>query len=105
MKKNISLPDDAGAAPSYDFGEGAAVPAPAAANDGLIFDDGEPFALANAGSSSVSAGSAKPVASISTLADYLVNGFWHYNSDIAHHWASSTITYNISGLNAAEQLL
>ena len=42
---------------------------------------------------------------ISTLADYLINGFWQYNHTIAHHWASSTITYNISGLNAAEQFL
>ena len=51
----------------------------------------------------VSAG--KPVASIATLADYLVNGFWQYNSTLAHHWASNTITYNITGLNAAEQFL
>jgi len=105
MKKNYSLPDDAGAAPSYDFGDGAPMALPVAANDGLIFDDGEPFALFAAGSGSVSAGSAKPVASIATLADYLINGFWQYNSAIAHHWASSTITYNISGLNAAEQFL
>ncbi|SHM81480.1 M10 family metallopeptidase C-terminal domain-containing protein [Bradyrhizobium lablabi] len=105
MKKNTSLPDDAGAAPSYGYGDGAAMPAPAAANDGLIFDDGEPFALAAAGSGSVSAGSTKPVATIATLADYLINGFWQYNSAIAHHWASNTITYNISGLNAAEQFL
>ena len=48
---------------------------------------------------------AKPVTSIATLADYLVNGFWQYNNTIAHHWASSTITYNISGLNSAEQFL
>ncbi len=40
-----------------------------------------------------------------TLADYLVNGFWQYNSTIAHHWASNTITYNISRLNSAEQFL
>ena len=48
---------------------------------------------------------AKPVASIATLADYLVNGFWQYNNTIAHHWASNTITYNITGLNSAEQFL
>ena len=105
MKKNISLPDDAGAAPSYDFGDSAVMPAPSAANDGLIFDDGEPFALAAAGSISVSAGSSSPVATIATLANYLINGFWQYNNTIAHHWASSTITYNISGLNTAEQFL
>src|SRR4030095_7593675 len=51
----------------------------------------------------VSAG--KPVASIATLADYLVNGFWAYNSTPAHHWASNTISYNITGLNSAEQFL
>ena len=45
------------------------------------------------------------MASIATLADYLVNGFWQYNSAIAHHWASNTITYNITGLNSAEQFL
>ncbi|MCA6117817.1 M10 family metallopeptidase C-terminal domain-containing protein [Bradyrhizobium sp. WSM 1738] len=53
----------------------------------------------------VVATAAKPVASIATLADYLINGFWHYNSTIAHHWASNTITYNISGLNSSEQFL
>lgn len=51
----------------------------------------------------VSAG--KPVASIATLADYLVNGFWQYNSAPAHHFASNTISYNITGLNSAEQFL
>jgi len=106
MKKSYSLPDDNGAAPSYDFGDAVPLPAPAAANDGLIFDDGEPFALADTTTSgSTSAGSAKPVATIATLADYLINGFWQYNSSIAHHWASSTVTYNITGLNAAEQFL
>src|SRR5262249_1427707 len=47
----------------------------------------------------------KPVATIAQLADYLVNGFWQYNSAIAHRWASNTITYNIDALNAAEQFL
>ena len=70
-------------------------------------DEGEPYAFAvDAGSSgSVSAGAAKPVATIAQLADYLVNGFWQYNSSIAHHWASPTITCNIAGLNTAEQFL
>jgi serralysin len=106
MKKSYSLPEDAGVGPSFDFGDDAAMPPPAAVDDGLIFDEGEPFALASTTTSgSVSAGSAKPVATIATLADYLVNGFWQYNSSIAHHWASSTVTYNITGLNAAEQFL
>jgi serralysin len=108
MKKNYWLPDDAGAAPSYDFGDSAPMPAPAAANNTLfVDDDADSFPLATnaASSSSVSASSAKPVVAISTLADYLINGFWQYNNTVAHHWASSTITYNISGLNAAEQFL
>ena len=105
MKRNTWLPNDIGAAPSYDYGDGGPVPVPAVANYGLIFDDGEPFPVAAAGAASVSAGSAKPVATIATLADYLINGFWQNNGTIAHHWASSTITYNISGLNSAEQFL
>jgi serralysin len=107
MKKNTSFPDDVGAAPSYD--EGSPMPALAAANGGLFVDndgDSYPLALSDAtAGSSTSAGSAKPVATIATLADYLINGFWQYNHTTAHHWASSTITYNIGGLNAAEQFL
>jgi serralysin len=71
-------------------------------------DDGDPFPLAAGGSASTSAGtgSSAPVASIATLADWLVNGFWTtYSGSIAHHWASSTITYNLGNLNAAEQAL
>ncbi len=72
-----------------------------------MVDDGEPYALAStaAGSVDVSAASAKPVATIPQLANYLVNGFWQYNGALAHHWASNTISYNITGLNAAEQFL
>jgi serralysin len=51
-------------------------------------------------SGATSAATAKPVATIAQLADYLVNGFWS-----AHHWASHTISYNIDGLNPAEQFL
>ncbi len=47
----------------------------------------------------------KPVGTIAQLADYLINGFWQYEGTIAHHWATNTITYNISGLTAAEQFL
>ena len=71
--------------------------------------DGDSFPMADltvaAGSGGTSAGGAKPVATIAQLADYLVNGFWQYNSTIAHHWASNTISYNISGLTSAEQFL
>ena len=53
----------------------------------------------------LAANAAKPVATIPQLADYLVNGFWQYNGEIAHHWASTTITYNINGLTTAEKFL
>ncbi|MDP3689415.1 M10 family metallopeptidase C-terminal domain-containing protein [Bradyrhizobium sp.] len=56
-------------------------------------------------SSNVVTSAAKPVATIAQLGDYLVNGFWQDNDTIAHHFGSSTITYNISGLNANEQML
>ena len=62
------------------------MPAHKGATDTLfVDDDADPYPLAEGvgGSTSVSAG--KPVASIATLADYLVNGFWQYNSAIAHH--------------------
>ncbi len=70
-------------------------------------DDVFPFAPAagDAGSSSVVTSAAKPVGTIAQLANYLVNGFWQYNNTIAHHFGSSTITYNINGLNANEQML
>ena len=54
---------------------------------------------------SLSSSAAKPVATIPQLADYLVNGFWQFNGEIAHHWGASTIFYNISGLTTAEKFL
>ena len=70
-------------------------------------DAGDSFPLADLSASAAGSttSAAKPVATIAQLADYLVNGFWQYNGTIAHHWATSTITYNIDGLNAAEQAL
>ena len=107
MKRSYLLADDVWATQWFDFGDRAAVPAPATAADTLYVDEGEPYELAVEAASpvDVSAGSPKPVASIAQLADYLVNGFWQYTGNIAHHWASSTITYNINGLNSAEQFL
>jgi len=58
-----------------------------------------------AGTTSSTTSASKPVGTIPQLADYLVNGFWQWNGMIAHHWATNTISYNISGLNAAEQAL
>ena len=82
------------------------MPLSPSANNAAFADDGDPFPLAIASSgSTTSASSAKPVATIPQLADYLVNGFWQYNSTIAHHWSSNTVSFNINGLNASEQLL
>ncbi|MEH2544236.1 Ca2+-binding RTX toxin-like protein [Bradyrhizobium sp. AZCC 2262] len=105
MKKNDLRSDQIWALPSLDAGE-PGVPAHGGATDVLFVDDDPdryPLAEGVVGSISVSAG--KPVASIATLADYLVNGFWQDSSAIAHHWASNTVTYNISALNSAEQFL
>src|SRR3569833_2726198 len=56
-----------------------------------------------AGTSTTS--SSSTVGTIPQLADYLINGFWQYNGTIAHHWGSSTISYNINGLTTAEKAL
>ena len=48
---------------------------------------------------------AKPIATIPQLAGYLTSGFWQYNSTIAHHWGSATITYNVNDLTTAERFL
>ena len=47
----------------------------------------------------------KPVGTTADLADWLLTGFWQYEGTSGHHWGSNTITYNIDGLNAAEQFL
>jgi serralysin len=83
----------------------APFPGRAPVNDVLEVDDGDPFPLAAETVTTITTSAAKPVASIATLADYLINGFWQYNSALAHHWASNTITYNINGLNSSEQFL
>jgi Ca2+-binding RTX toxin-like protein len=87
---------------------GADLPRP---SQGPAVDDDDLFPRPNlvtadsSGAAIVDAGAVKPVATIAQLADYLVNGFWAFNHASAHHWASSTISYNIDGLNAAEQFL
>jgi serralysin len=107
MKKNGLLSDDIWALQALEPGTGTPASAPDAVRETMFRDQGDSFPLADAAGSvfnlEVSAG--KPVASIATLADYLVNGFWAYNSTPAHHWASNTISYNIAGLNSAEQFL
>ena len=105
MKKNGLLSDDIWFFQAPDVATGA--PATEAAHDTMFRDDGDLFPLADAAGSvfELVVSAAKPVASIATLADYLVNGFWAYSNTIAHHFASNTISYNINGLNAAEQFL
>ncbi|MGY2904987.1 M10 family metallopeptidase C-terminal domain-containing protein [Bradyrhizobium sp. URHC0002] len=106
MKKNDLLSDETWAFQTFEAGTGTAGLPPDAKHDTQFLSDGDSFPRADAAASAeivVSAG--KPVASIATLADYLVNGFWQYNNTPAHHWASNTITYNITGLNSAEQFL
>jgi serralysin len=106
MKKNHSPFDEAWTFAAPDADGGAPVPAHGAVHGTRDFDDdGDSFPLAAEVVTSVVTSAAKPVASIAGLADYLVNGFWQYNNTSAHHWASHTITYNITGLNSAEQFL
>jgi hypothetical protein len=105
MKKNHSPFDDVWTFAAPDAGSGAPVSAHEGTNETLVIDEGEPFPLAADVVGSITTTAGKPVASIATLADYLVNGFWQYNSALAHHWASNTVTYNISALNSAEQFL
>jgi Ca2+-binding RTX toxin-like protein len=101
MKKSHAPFDDVWTFAAPDAGNGAAL----AAHDTLVIDDGDPFPLAADTVTTVVTSAAKPVASIATLADYLVNGYWQYANSSAHHWASYTITYNIRGLNSAEKFL
>jgi Ca2+-binding RTX toxin-like protein len=74
----------------------------------IFFDDGDgvfPLAADTVGGGEITLNAPTTVATTAQLADYLVNGFWAYNNALPHHWASNTITYNISGLNADEQFL
>ena len=81
---NSALPEGAGLAPADD--------------------DSYPLAAA-AAAISAPLNAPKPVASIAQLADYLINGFWQAVGESAHRWGTSTITYNIEDLNAAEKFL
>ena len=104
-KKPHLLSDDDGGAPASDGGAipSGGLPRSAAATG----DEGDGFPLTTFAATDASSASTatKPVASIPQLADYLINGFWQYNNTFAHHWSTSTISYNITGLNAAEQFL
>jgi serralysin len=107
MKKNDLLSDEIWAFQTFEAAAGEAAFQSGRTHDIEFGDDGDPYQLAlnAAGVSSGAVYAAKPVASIATLANYLVSGFWQYNNTVAHHWASNTITFNISGLNSAEQFL
>jgi serralysin len=112
-KKSFALfSGDGGSAALFgpDYGGAPVAQAPEASLPGFASapsDDIYPRADVAAADTSgdTSAATAKPVATIAQLADYLVNGFWQDNRTIAHHWASHTISYNIDGLNPAEQFL
>ncbi len=97
MKKTFPYDDDTA-------GEGPFGPR---ANAGNWTDAGDNFPLAVFAGTSINGatGNAAAVATIPQLADWLVNGFWSYEGTNAHHWASTTITYNINGLNSAEKFL
>ncbi|MEH2625591.1 serralysin [Bradyrhizobium sp. AZCC 1719] len=107
MKKNDLFSDEIWPFQPFASGAGDRALQPEGTQDQEFGDEGEPYPLAleAASVSSGEAYAAKPVASIATLADYLVNGFWQYNNNIAHRFASNTITFNINGLNSAEQFL
>ena len=105
MKKTHLPFDDVWTFAAPDAGSGATISMQGPAHEALVIDDGDPFPLAADTVTTVVTSASKPVASIAQLADYLVNGFWQYNGTIAHYWASNTITYNITGLNSAEQFL
>ncbi|MCC8937322.1 M10 family metallopeptidase C-terminal domain-containing protein [Bradyrhizobium sp. Arg68] len=114
MRKGYWLSDDLGTVHLFDgWDDSVLAGAPstpamrAAADSNPLQDGGDPYPLA-AGSTSTlvnSGTSVKPVATTSQLANYLVSGFWAYNNALPHHWGSSTITYNLNGLNSAEQAL
>ena len=84
MKKSYPFSDDIWDLTSTGFRIGATS---VAAEDTLMVDDGEPLptALNVNGVITVATSAANPVASIATLADYLVNGFWRDTGQIAHH--------------------
>ena len=42
---------------------------------------------------------------VAQLAGYLVNGFWQSQGELAHHWASNALTYNLGNLTVSEQNL
>jgi serralysin len=107
MKKNGLLSDEIWTFQTFEAGTGEGALQSDRTHDIEFGDGGDPYQLA-LNAASVSSGevyAGKPVASIATLADYLVTGFWQYNNTVAHHFASNTITFNISGLNSAEQFL
>jgi len=92
----------------YDFGLPGSFVSCLDRTDAIFFDEGDgnfPLAADTVTGGSITVSAAKPVATIAGLADYLVTGFWSYNNALPHHWASNTITYNVTGLNPDEQFL
>jgi serralysin len=77
----------------------------ATGNDDGSFPLADPTMASASSADAAINNAAKPVATITQLANYLTTGFWQYNYTIAHHWAATTISYNISGLTSTEQFL
>ncbi|HEY0327781.1 MAG TPA: M10 family metallopeptidase C-terminal domain-containing protein [Rhodopseudomonas sp.] len=89
----------------FSFFDVSAAGHAAAASDGsasATFANAGPANAVSADAVSGSAVSANNAtfASVQTLANYLVSGYWS-----PHHWASNNITVNITDLTAAEQSL
>jgi serralysin len=77
----------------------------AAGNDDGSFPLADPTMASASSADAAVNNAAKPVATVTQLANYLITGFWQYNNTIAHHWAAATISYNINGLTPIEQFL
>ena len=82
MKKNNLLSDEILAFQPIEAAAGEGALQSDRTHDIEFSDDGDPYQLA-LNAAVVSSGevyAAKPVASIATLANYLVTGFWQYNN-------------------------
>jgi hypothetical protein len=85
----------------------------AGSNDANYSDQGEPDRILTSSEADApmpdqgTTTSQATLGTVAQLANYLVNGFWQGQNPTAlpHHWASTTITYNIDALTSDEQLL
>src|SRR5437016_3004807 len=105
------IPSEADGASLY--GQALVTPSSAANNaigflnpagpDAAMAPQSEPHFVEDTDDTSLAADSnAASLGTIAQLADYLVNGYW---GGSGHHWASHTISVNITDLTAAEKTL